>query len=60
MLCLIHSFYVETGVFVMMGRSAKDQGQLFYRFDLEAVVPSNHLLRGIDQVLDLSDQHHQG
>jgi len=58
MLCLFHSFYVETGVFVMMGRSAKDQGQLFYRFDLEAVVPSNHLLRGIDQVLDLSDLHH--
>jgi transposase len=39
----------------MMGRQASDQGPLFYAFDLEAVVPSDHLLRGIDVFLDLSD-----
>jgi len=39
----------------MMGRQASDQRQLFYAFDLEAVVPADHLLRGIDAVLDLSD-----
>lgn len=39
----------------MMGRQAGDQRQLFYAFDLETVVPDDHLLRGIDAVLDLSD-----
>jgi hypothetical protein len=27
----------------MMGRSSQDQGQLFYSFNLEAVVPDDHL-----------------
>lgn len=39
----------------MMGRSPSDQGKLFYAFDLDTVVPTDHLLRGIDTVLDLSD-----
>jgi transposase len=38
----------------MMGRSSQDQGQLFYSFNLEAVVPDDHLVRGIAGVLDLS------
>ena len=39
----------------MMGRQRNDQRQLFYAFDLETVVPTDHLLRGIDAVLDLSE-----
>jgi len=39
----------------MMGRQASDQRQLFYAFDLETVVPADHLLRRIDAVLDLND-----
>lgn len=39
----------------MMGRQASGQKQLFYAFDLEAVVPEDHLLRGIDAFLDLSN-----
>jgi transposase len=39
----------------MMGRQASDQKQLFYAFDLETIVPEDHLLRGIDACLDLSD-----
>lgn len=39
----------------MMGQQEKRQGQLFYAFDLETVVPNDHLLRGIDRFLDLSD-----
>jgi hypothetical protein len=27
----------------MMGRRTEDQGQLFYSFDLDAVVPDDHL-----------------
>jgi transposase len=38
----------------MMGRSSQDQGQLFYSFDLEEVVPDDHLVRAISRVLDLS------
>jgi hypothetical protein len=29
----------------MMGRSGQDQGQLFYSFNLEEVVPDDHLVR---------------
>jgi hypothetical protein len=29
----------------MMGRRDRDQGQLFYEFKLDNVVPKNHLLR---------------
>lgn len=39
----------------MMGMQATGQKQLFYAFDLEMVVPEDHLLRGIDACLDLSD-----
>ena len=38
----------------MMGRHNRDQGQLFYSFDLDAAVPSDHLVREIATVLDLS------
>jgi len=38
----------------MMGRSSRDQGQLFYSFNLEEVVPEDHLVRAIACVLDLS------
>ena len=38
----------------MMGRRNQDQGQLFYSFDLDAVVPGDHLVREIAAVLDLN------
>jgi transposase len=38
----------------MMGRHNRDQGQLFYSFDLDAAVPGDHLVREIATVLDLS------
>jgi transposase len=38
----------------MMGERSGSQGRFFYRFDLEKRVPSDHLLRKIDAVLDLS------
>jgi hypothetical protein len=38
----------------MMGEKRGAQGQVFYEFDLEAMVPQDHLLRKIDAVLDLS------
>jgi len=38
----------------MMGRRKGEQGQLFYAFDLETVVPDDHLVRRIAAVLDLS------
>jgi transposase len=41
----------------MMGRLKHDQGQLFYSFCLEEVVPDDHLVRGIAAVLDLSWVH---
>ena len=37
-----------------MGRRKSEQGQLFYAFDLEAVVPDDHQVRRIAAVLDLS------
>jgi hypothetical protein len=36
----------------MMGRREIGQGQFFYAFDLDKVVPPDHLLRQIDAVLD--------
>jgi len=39
----------------MMGQNSGNQNRLFYSFNLEEHVPKNHLLRGIDQFLDLSD-----
>ncbi len=38
----------------MMGEPVGRQDRLFYDFDLEEVVPADHLLRKIDAVLDLS------
>jgi transposase len=39
----------------MMGFQTNNQDRLFYSFNLEDHVPQNHLLRGIDQYLDLGD-----
>lgn len=39
----------------MMGSSDKPQDELFYAFNLDDMVPQDHLLRDIDRVLDLSD-----
>ena len=41
----------------MMGRQVHGQGQFFYNFDLDAVVPPDHLVRKIDGVLDLGWVH---
>jgi len=38
----------------MMGRQEHGQGRFFYQFDLEEMVPADHLLRGIGHFLDLS------
>ena len=32
----------------MMGRQDRDQGQLFYEFKLDDVIPKNHLLRRLN------------
>jgi len=39
----------------MMGSSDKPQDELFYAFNLDEMVPQDHLLRDIDRVLDLSN-----
>jgi len=39
----------------MMGQQRCVQDQLFYAFNLDRFVPSDHLLRGIDHFLDLSE-----
>jgi transposase len=41
----------------MMGRRQDGQGQFFYSFDLDEVVPPDHLVRRIDGVLDLGWVH---
>jgi transposase len=41
----------------MMGRREDGQGQFFYAFNLDEVVPPDHLVRQIDGVLDLSWVH---
>jgi transposase len=41
----------------MMGRRKGGQGQLFYAFDLDEVVPPDHLVRQIDGFLDLTWVH---
>ncbi len=38
----------------MMGEPLGRQDRLFYEFDLEEMVPDDHLLRRIDAALDLS------
>lgn len=39
----------------MMGRQNDGQGQLLYHFDLNELVPQDHLLRGIDRFLDFTE-----
>jgi transposase len=39
----------------MMGQNGGNQDRLFYSFNLDEQVPADHLLRGIDQFLDLGD-----
>ena len=39
----------------MMGHQQDGQEHLFYAFNLEDHIPNDHLLRGIDRLLDLSD-----
>src|SRR5213595_2566320 len=41
----------------MMGQRSGGHRQLFYSFNLDDHVPSDHLLRGVDQFLDLGDLH---
>jgi transposase len=43
----------------MMGRQERDQGQLFYEFNLDEVVPKDHLLRGMNMFVSgvLGDLH---
>ena len=41
----------------MIGRREDVQDQFFYAFDLDKVVPPDHLVRQIDSVLDLSWVH---
>jgi len=41
----------------MMGRRSGGQGQFFYAFDLDKVVPADHLVRQIDSMIDLSWVH---
>jgi hypothetical protein len=38
----------------MMGRREDRRGQFFYEFNLDEVVPPDHLVRRIDAVLDRS------
>src|SRR6476620_8572937 len=40
----------------MMGRREGEQGQFFYSFHLDKVVPPDHLVRQIDGLLDLDDR----
>lgn len=47
----------NAGGFGMMGRRTTGQGQFFYAFALDRVVPEDHLVRKIDAVLDLSWVH---
>jgi transposase len=39
----------------MMGQHGGNQDRLFYSFNFDAHVPADHLLRGIDRFLDLTD-----
>jgi transposase len=39
----------------MMGQHSGAQDRLFYSFNLDAHVPADHLLRGIDRFLDLNE-----
>jgi transposase len=50
---------VAEGIKTMMGRGPGGHEQLFYSFNLDAHVPADHLLRGIDRCLDLSELRQQ-
>jgi hypothetical protein len=41
----------------MLGRQESGQGQFFYAFELDKVVPPDHLVRQIYGLLDLSWVH---
>jgi transposase len=41
----------------MMGRRERGQTQFFYAFDLDRAVPTDHLVRRIDSILDLDWVH---
>ena len=45
----------------MMGRQDRDQGQLFYEFNLDEVIPKEHLLRRMNVFVTgvLADLHQQ-
>jgi hypothetical protein len=43
----------------MMGRRENDQVQFLYAFDLDKVVPADHLVRQIDTILDPSWVHRE-
>ena len=45
----------------MMGRQDRDQGQLFYEFSLDEMIPTDHLLRRINVFATavLADLHNQ-
>jgi transposase len=45
----------------MMGRQDRDQGQLFYEFSLDEIIPTDHLLRRINGFATavLADLHEQ-
>lgn len=44
----------QAGSLDMIGFQTDNQKRLFYSFDLEEHIPQNHLLRGINQHLDLA------
>jgi len=44
-------------IFPLMGRNDTPKKPLFYAFNLDELVPQDHLLRKIDTFLDLSDLH---
>jgi hypothetical protein len=45
----------------MMGRQDRDQGQLFYEFSLDEMIPTDHLLRRVNVFATavLADLHDQ-
>ena len=49
------------GGLAMMGRQDRDQGQLFYEFSLDEMIPPDHLLRRINVFATavLADLHDQ-
>jgi transposase len=42
----------------MMGQHSGNQDRLFYAFNLDEHMPADHMLRGIDRYLDLTDLRH--